>query len=152
MTLVGILFGMTSLISVTTFSTSFMLINNSCSNDDRGAVNGLAMTVASITKALGPVIDLWATRNELEERSPELKWIKAVTDTPRGSWFRAKIHYGFRENMRVDTCYSACAHEFNLKELQRTCKMRVQDRNRTLHVDDFRKNSACASDGKQTFR
>jgi MFS family permease len=56
MTIVGLLFGMTSLISVTTFSTSFMLINNSCSNDDRGAVNGLAMTVASITKAVGPVM------------------------------------------------------------------------------------------------
>jgi MFS family permease len=56
MALVGFLFGMTSLVSVTTFATSFMLINNSCSNDDRGAVNGLAMTVASLTKAMGPVI------------------------------------------------------------------------------------------------
>ena len=56
LTLVGFLFGMTSLVSVTTFSTSFMLINNSCSNDDRGAVNGLAMTIASVTKAVGPVV------------------------------------------------------------------------------------------------
>jgi MFS family permease len=54
--IVGLLRGMCSLISVTIFSTSFMLINNSCSNDDRGAVNGLAMTIASMTKAMGPAI------------------------------------------------------------------------------------------------
>ena len=53
---VGFLRGMSSLVSVTTFSTSFMLINNSCSNDDRGAVNGLAMTIASVTKAIGPAV------------------------------------------------------------------------------------------------
>ena len=56
MVVVGFLFGMSSVCSVTTFATSFMLINNSCSNDERGAVNGLAMTIASITKAIGPVI------------------------------------------------------------------------------------------------
>ena len=56
MLIVGLLFGMSSVVSVTTFSTSFMLINNSCNNDERGAVNGLAMTVASITKAIGPVL------------------------------------------------------------------------------------------------
>ena len=38
------------------FTSSFLLINNSVSADQRGAVNGMALTIASISKAAFPVI------------------------------------------------------------------------------------------------
>ena len=37
------------------FTSSFILINNSCTASTRGAVNGAAMVIASFTKALGPI-------------------------------------------------------------------------------------------------
>ena len=40
---------------MTSFTCVFLLINNSIASSQRGAVNGLAMTVASVTKAAGPV-------------------------------------------------------------------------------------------------
>ena len=36
--------------------------------------------------------------------------------------------------MRLAQSYSARAHEFNLFKTQRTCKIRVQDRTRIMHV------------------
>ena len=51
------------------FTSSFLLINNSCDALQRGAVNGLAMTIASFTKATGPilgsVIFAWSITNEM---------------------------------------------------------------------------------------
>lgn len=51
------------------FTSAFLLINNSCNSLERGAVNGLAMTVASFTKATGPilgsVIFAWSVTNGL---------------------------------------------------------------------------------------
>ena len=35
------------------FTSAFMLINNSCDGSQRGSVNGLAMTLTSVTKAIG---------------------------------------------------------------------------------------------------
>ena len=37
------------------FTSVFILINNSADTRERGAVNGLSMMLASISKALGPV-------------------------------------------------------------------------------------------------
>ena len=48
--------GTLSLLSTTVFTSSFLLINNSCLSKQRGAVNGLAMFVASFTKAMGPIV------------------------------------------------------------------------------------------------
>ena len=46
-----------------------MLINNSCDGSQRGSVNGLAMTLASVTKAIGPIIFsvlfAWSVTNDL---------------------------------------------------------------------------------------
>ena len=53
---VAILFGLASSASVSAFSSVFMLINNSVTTDKRASVNGLAMTIASGTKAVGPIL------------------------------------------------------------------------------------------------
>ena len=53
---VAFLFGLASSASVSAFASVFMLINNSVTTDQRGAVNGLAMTIASGTKAVGPIL------------------------------------------------------------------------------------------------
>ena len=56
MAVAAILFGITSASSVAAYSAVFMMINNSCNEHQRGAVNGLAMTIASATKSVGPIL------------------------------------------------------------------------------------------------
>ncbi len=48
--------GIQMAMDMTIFTSSFLAINNSCDSSQRGMVNGLGMTVASFTKAIGPLI------------------------------------------------------------------------------------------------
>lgn len=56
-----------NILSVTTYTGTFLLLNNSVSQDQRGAANGIAMTGASLFKALGPAgggsIFAWAQKH-----------------------------------------------------------------------------------------
>ena len=54
--LAAILRSIQVVLDMSIFTSSFMLINNSCDGAQRGSVNGLAMTLASVTKAIGPII------------------------------------------------------------------------------------------------
>jgi len=52
---VGAMYTCHLVLTMVAFTCSFVLINNSCETAVRGTVNGIAMTIASITKALGPL-------------------------------------------------------------------------------------------------
>jgi MFS family permease len=56
-------------LDMTMFTCSFLLINNSCDGDKRGAANGLAMSVASVFKSVGPIVGgvifAWSATNGL---------------------------------------------------------------------------------------
>jgi MFS family permease len=55
--------------AVVAFSSVFLLINDSVDSDERGALNGLAVTLAGVSKALGPMLGsilfAWSISNGL---------------------------------------------------------------------------------------
>ena len=67
--LAAILRSIQVVLDMSIFTSAFMLINNSCDGSQRGSVNGLAMTLASVTKAIGPIIFsvlfAWSVTNDL---------------------------------------------------------------------------------------
>ena len=54
--LVGVVYVAHQICTLSAFTTVFILINNSSAACNRGTVQGVAMTVASVTKALGPIV------------------------------------------------------------------------------------------------